>query len=49
MNKKKKDHGKNPKRIVIAVLILIAVLFMLAGPRARAGEQKADIATTLIR
>ncbi len=34
--KKKKNHGQDPKRLVLAVLILIAVIFMLIGPRAKA-------------
>lgn len=34
--KKKNNHGQNPKRLVVAVLILIAVIFMLIGPRAKA-------------
>jgi len=34
--KKKKNHGQDPKRLVVAVLILIAVIFMLIGPRAKA-------------
>lgn len=50
MNKnKKKNHGQNPKRIAIAVLILMAVVFMLIGPRAKAESPELATAGYLVQ
>lgn len=50
MNKnKKKNHGQDPKRLVIALLILMAVIFMLIGPRAKAESPELATAGYLIQ
>lgn len=49
MNKQKKNHGQDPKRLFIAVLILIAVIFMLVGPRAKAEIPEINAATQLVQ
>lgn len=46
---KKKNHGQNPKRLVIALLILVAVIFMLIGPRAKAESPELATAGYLVQ
>lgn len=45
---KKKNHGQDPKRLVIAVLILIAVIFLMMGPRAVAAAPELAVTQYLM-
>lgn len=44
-----KKHQNNHKRIFIAVLILISVIFLIVGPRAKADTAEKAIASHIVQ
>ncbi|MBL7923835.1 MAG: hypothetical protein JNL88_06525 [Bacteroidia bacterium] len=43
-----KKHQHNHKRIFIAVMILVALIFLMLGPKARAGSAETGAAVQLM-